>query len=130
MDEQTIQEIRALSQEIVINEFPQEREYFDSLFDLTIREIEGLEPGKEAEFLKDMKTILPPELVLGYSPIVIIIIVQITRNITYLRMPEDENREKIANAVKDKITNVVKDKNEQKNLLPIIKYVIEYFKEK
>jgi hypothetical protein len=55
MDEKTIQQAREISREIVRNEFPEEEEYFDFLFDLTIQEIEELEPGKETEFLREMR---------------------------------------------------------------------------
>ncbi|MBU7045395.1 MAG: SIR2 family protein [Theionarchaea archaeon] len=44
MDEYTIQEVKTISRDIVRNEFPEEEEYFDFLFDLTMQEIEDLEP--------------------------------------------------------------------------------------
>ncbi|KYK33855.1 MAG: hypothetical protein AYK19_12875 [Theionarchaea archaeon DG-70-1] len=67
MDEQVIQQAKVISREIVKKEFPEEEEYFDFLFDLTIQEIKELEPGKEAEFLREMRAV-HPELVLGYTP--------------------------------------------------------------
>ena len=45
MDAQSTQEVRMISHEIVKKEFPDEEEYFDFLSDLTIPEIEELEPG-------------------------------------------------------------------------------------
>lgn len=55
MDEQVIQQAKVISREIVEKEFPEEEEYFDFMFDLTIQEIKELEPGKEAEFLREMR---------------------------------------------------------------------------
>lgn len=55
MDEQIIQQVKVISHKIVEKEFPEEEEYFDFLFDLTIQEIKELEPGKEAEFLREMR---------------------------------------------------------------------------
>ena len=55
MDKKVIQQAREISYEIVRNEFPEEEEYFDFLFDLTIQEIQELEPGKEMEFLREVR---------------------------------------------------------------------------
>lgn len=55
MDEYTIQEVKTISRDIVRNEFPEEEEYFDFLFDLTMQEIEELEPDDETEFLKKIR---------------------------------------------------------------------------
>ena len=55
MDKNFIQEVRTISREIVRKEFPEEEEYFDFLFDLTIQEIEELEPGDEAKFLREIR---------------------------------------------------------------------------
>jgi len=54
-DENFIQEVKTISRKIVEEEFPEEEEYFDFLFDLVIQEIEELEPGKEGEFLREMR---------------------------------------------------------------------------
>lgn len=82
MDERIIQQAKIISRKIVEEEFPDEKEYFDFLFDLTIQEIEELEPGKEAEFLKQMRAV-HPEVVLGYTPIIIIVAVQILGDVMY-----------------------------------------------
>lgn len=55
MDENIIQEVKTISRDIVINEIPEEEEYFDFLFDLTMQEIEELEPEDEIEFLKEIR---------------------------------------------------------------------------
>ena len=54
-DEQIIQKVRVISREIVEKEFPEEAEYFDFLFDLTIEEIGDFKSMKEIEFLKEMR---------------------------------------------------------------------------
>ena len=120
MDEKVIQQAKAISHEIVKNEFPDEEEYYDFLFDLTIQEIQELEPGKETELLREIRAI-HPELILGYTPIIIILTVQILRGFT-LDMTET--------TIRDKIAHVVKDKNEQEKLAPIFKYLMEYFEKK
>ena len=82
MDERIIQQAKIISRKIVEEEFPDEKEYFDFLFDLTIQEIEELEPGKEAAFLKQMRAV-HPEVVLGYTPIIIILAVQVLGDVIY-----------------------------------------------
>ncbi len=89
MDEQFIREVRAISHEIVKNEFPEEEEYFDFLFDLTMQEIEELEPGKEAEFLREIRAV-HPELVLGYTPVIIILAVQILGDFTHDKLVSED----------------------------------------
>jgi len=116
MDEKVIQQARALSRKIVEKEFPEEEEYFDFLFDLTIQEIEELEPGKEAEFLKEMRAV-HPELVLGFTPIVIILAVQILTEPPQERVTE--------NKIKQRIARILKDENETRKLSKISKYLID-----
>jgi len=82
MDEQVIQQAKVISRKIVEKEFPEEKEYFDFLFNLTIQEIEELEPGKEEEFLRQMRAV-HPELVLGYTPIIIILTIQVLGDFAY-----------------------------------------------
>ena len=53
-DEQFIQEVKKISREIVKEEFPEE-EYFDFLFELIIPELQEMEPGKEGEFLREIR---------------------------------------------------------------------------
>ena len=50
-----IKATREFSREIVEKQFPEEEEYFDFLFDLTIEEIGELKPGKETEFLREIR---------------------------------------------------------------------------
>lgn len=51
MDEKVIQQAKTISYEIVKNEFPDDEEYFDFLFDLII--LEFRDEGKFAEFLSN-----------------------------------------------------------------------------
>ncbi|MBU7025939.1 MAG: hypothetical protein HXS48_03280 [Theionarchaea archaeon] len=125
MDEQVIQQAKVISREIVKKEFPEEEEYFDFLFDLTIQEIKELEPGKEAEFLREMRAV-HPELVLGYTPIIIIITVQFLGEFTYRSLKKskikDENAKKAA--------EIVENKNEQQKISVISDYLIDYLEKK
>ena len=50
-----IRATREFSREIVERQFPDEEEFLDFLFDLVIREIEELKPGKETEFLEEIR---------------------------------------------------------------------------
>jgi len=125
MDEQVIQQAKVISREIVKKEFPEEEEYFDFLFDLTIQEIKELEPGKEAEFLREMRAV-HPELVLGYTPIIIIITVQFLGEFTYRSLKKNEIKDEIAK----KAVEIVENKNEQQKISIISDYLIEYLEKK
>jgi hypothetical protein len=114
MDERTIQEVRKISHEIVRNEFPEEEEYFDFLFDLTIQEIEELEPGRETEFLREMRAV-HPELVLGYTPIIIILTVQILGDFTHSTLVTED-------IIKKKIESI----SESKEISGLSKYFTHY----
>ena len=114
MDEETIQEAKRISHEIVRNEFPDEEEYFDFLFDLTIQEIQELEPGKETEFLREMRAV-HPELVLGYTPIIIILTVQILGDFTHRNL-----------ATEDIIKKRIESISESKEILGLSKYFAQY----
>ena len=114
MDERTIQEVRKISHEIVRNEFPDEEEYFDFLFDLTIQEIQELEPGRETEFLREMRAV-HPELVLGYTPIIIILTVQILGDFTHKTLVTED-------IIKKKIESI----SESKEILGLSKYFTQY----
>ena len=116
MDEQIIQQTKIISREIVEKEFPKEEEYFDFLFDLTIQEIRELERGKEAEFLRQMRA-AHPELVLGFTPIIIILTVQILTEATHHRITKD--------IIKKRIAAILKDENERKRLSGISKYLTD-----
>jgi len=125
MDEQVIQQAKVISREIVKKEFPEEEEYFDFLFDLTIQEIKELEPGKEAEFLREMRAV-HPELVLGYTPIIIIITVQFLGEFTYRSLKKNEIKDEIAK----KAVEIVENKDEQQKISIISDYLIEYLEKK
>ncbi|MBU7016195.1 MAG: hypothetical protein HXS44_01705 [Theionarchaea archaeon] len=114
MDELTTQEVKRISHEIVRNEFPDEEEYFDFLFDLTIQEIEELEPGRETEFLREMRAV-HPELVLGYTPIIIILTVQILGDFTHGTLITEE-------IIKKRIESI----SESKEILGLSKYFARY----
>lgn len=118
MDEQIIQLSREISRKIVEKEFSHEKEYFDFVFDLTIQEIEELEPGKEAEFLREIRAI-HPEMILGYTPIIIILTVQILTDIIHRKVTEEES---IKNTVGKKAATILKDESDRRKLLNISKY--------
>ena len=105
-----------ISRKIVEKEFPEEEEYFDFLFDLTIQEIEELEPGKEVEFLRQMRAV-HPELTLGFTPLVIIFAIQILTEATPERITED--------IIKKRITKILKDENERKKISGISKHLTD-----
>ena len=118
MDEQFIQQVRTVSQEIVANEFPDEEEYFDFLFGLTIQEIEELEPGKEVEFLREIR-VIHPELALGFTPLIIVLTVQILGDFTHgTPVPEETTKKKIADLLK----------NDEGRIHTIYKYFAKYNK--
>lgn len=119
MDEQLTQKVRAISREIVHNEFPDEEEYFDFLFDLTMQEIEELEPGKEADFLREMRAV-HPELVLGYTPIIIILAVQVLGGFTHGIVAA-------RHLIKKRIANILGDENSEK--IPLISQYLEEYLE-
>lgn len=121
-EEDILVKAKLISREIVNKEFPEEKEYFDFLFDLTIEEIKELEPGKEAEFLRQMRAV-HPELATGYAPIIIILTVQILTEATYQGIAEDIIEKRIAGILENEGSNKVK--------IPVIsKYLTEYSKEK
>lgn len=119
MEEQVIQQAKEISRKIVEEEFPEEEEYFDFLFDLTIQEIEELEPGKEAEFLREMRAI-HPELVLGFTPIVIILTVQVLAEIPPKKIKPDG--ESIKNLIDERIRAILKDNSSRGRFSGIDKY--------
>lgn len=117
MDERIIQQAKIISREIVEKEFPEEEEYFDFLFDLTIQELEELEPGKEAEFLKQMRAV-HPEAVLGYTPIIIIIAIQVLGDVIYQGIKTED-------IIKKRIAAILGD-NDSKEALKILKNLEKY----
>ena len=122
MDEKVIQKVRSISYEIVKNEFPDEEEYFDFLFDLTMQEIKKLEPGKEAEFLREIRAI-HPELILGYTPIIIILTVQVLTEVTHREISGKVGKEKeMKKLINEKIRVLLKDENNKRKLSGIFKH--------
>lgn len=122
MDEQIFQLSREISRKIVEKEFPHEEEYFDFVFDLVIQEIEELEPGKEAEFLREMRAV-QPEMILGYTPIVIILTIQILTDIIHCKVTEGiTEEESIKSAIGKKAATILKDESDRRKLLGISKY--------
>lgn len=81
MDEATIQLVKKISREIVRKEFPDEEEYFDFLFDLVIERLQEVEPGKEPEFLKELRTLHP--IVEGGTAAVITLTFQVLSRYTF-----------------------------------------------
>ena len=108
MDKNTLQKVKTLSQEIVEEKFPEEAEYFGFVYNITMEEIEELEPGKEEEFLKDIRA-MHPELALGFASIIITFTVQILRDNTYSSMTDEVIKRKILSAVKIKYPTVFKN---------------------
>jgi hypothetical protein len=119
MDEQFIQKVRDVSREIVANEFPDEEEYFDFLFDLTIQEIEDLEPGKEMDFLREIR-VIHPELALGFTPIIIILTVQILGDFTHDKPVADT-------MIKQKIADILGNNKEK---IPVLYKYFEKYRKK
>lgn len=81
MDEQLVQEVKAVSREIVEKEFPEEEEYFDFLSNLIIPELQKLKPGEEPQFLREIRAVHP--LALGCTAVVITIVFQVLTQIKY-----------------------------------------------
>lgn len=118
--EQIAQQIRVVSREIVEREFPDELEYFDFLFDLIVEEIRELELGEGVEFLREIR-LVNPVLVLGYTPLVIIILFQILNEPIHGTMV-------IENMIKERIVNILKDDDDRENNSLISEYFVGYKK--
>ncbi len=122
MDEKAIQQARDISHKIIKNEFPDEEEYFDFLFDLTIQEIEELEPGKEAKFLREMRAAYP-ELVLGYAPIVVILTVQVLTEINRRKISrKKEKEEEMKDLIDKNIRGILEDEISRRKFSGVSKY--------
>ena len=87
MDEQFIQEVKAVSREIVEKEFLEEVEHFDSLFDLILPELQEIEPGKETEFLRKIRTEHPSAF--NRTTVVITAVFQVLARYNYYALDED-----------------------------------------
>ena len=125
MDTLVIQQAREISREIIENEFPEEEEYFDFLFDLTIQEVEELGTGKEVEFLREMRAV-HPELVLGYTPIIIILTVQFLGEFTYRSPRKNKFKDEIA----ARTAEIIKDEGEQRKISVIYDYLVRFLENK
>lgn len=126
MDEQFIQEVRTVSHETVKSEFPDEEEYFDFLFDLIIPELQEMEPGKEAELLREMRGVHP--LVLGCTSVVITVVFQVLARYTYRDMDTDDSENKLTGEIQKIIAGIVEDKNDQEEFSEVPKILIKNIK--
>lgn len=109
--EEDLRKARTIARKIVNNSFPNEIEYFDFLFDLIVREIGDLEPGKEMEFLREIWAVHP--MGLGYTSIVITVSVALLCRGAADAISED--------MIKKKIEDIIEEANE-KEILAISKY--------
>jgi hypothetical protein len=127
MDEQGVQEVKTVSREIVEKEFPDEEEYFDFLFDLVIPELQETEPGKEAEFLREIRAVHP--LALGCTTVVITVAFQVLSKYTYRDIDsEDEYDSILAEDVQRIISGIVGDENDQEEFSKVPDFLIKNIK--
>ena len=101
-DKQIIQEVKLSSREIVKEKYPEEEEYFDFLFELIIPELQEMEPGKEAEFLREIRGAHP--LALGCTA-VITVVFQVLAKRTYREMDMDD----IEDIIKEDVQRILDD---------------------
>lgn len=121
MDEQIIQQSREISRKIVEKEFPDEKEFFDFTFDLVIQELEELEPGKEVEFLREIR-VVHPEMVLGFTPIVIILTFHVLTKVIQRKVTEGViEGESIKDIIEKKAATMLKDEGNRRRLSDISK---------
>lgn len=114
MDEQLVDKARVLSREVVEKEFPEEAEYFDFLFDLTMEGLEKKKKGGEAEAVRGLRA-LYPELV--YTVIVATLAVQVLTDFTHRTLITEE-------LIKKKITALLESEDERKRVYVVIKYFL------
>lgn len=128
MDEQSIQEVKTISHEIVRKEFPDEEEYFDFLFDLIIPELEELEHGKEPEFLREIRAVHP--LALGFTPAVIAVVFQVLSRHTYRDIDGDDDIKNgvLAEDIQRIIAETVEDKDDQEKFSEIPNTMVKNIK--
>lgn len=127
MDEQFIQEVKTTSREIVEKEFPDEEEYFDFLFDLIIPELQEMEPGKEAEFLREIRAVHP--FTLGCTTVVIAVAFQVLSRYTYRDMDAEDDIDGILTEdIQRTIANIVEDKDDQEEFSEVSKILIRNIK--
>jgi hypothetical protein len=112
MDEQLVDKARVLSREVVEKEFPEEAEYFDFLFDLTIEGIEKKKKGGETEAVRGLRA-LYPELV--YTVVVATLAVQVLTDFTHRTLITEES-------VRDKIAALLESEDERKRVYVVTKY--------
>jgi hypothetical protein len=119
MDEQLVDKARVLSREVVEKEFPEEAEYFDFLFDLTMEGLEKKKNGEEAEAVRGLRA-LYPELV--YTVIVATLAVQVLADFTHRTLITEE-------LIKEKIAALLESEDERKRVHVVIKYFLPRIQE-
>lgn len=120
-NEEILLRAKSISREIVDREFPDEKEYFDFLFDLTIDEIKDMESGKEVEFLRVMRS-GHPRLDLGHTPNVIVATFE-ALYFAYHGIRED--------VIEKKIATILEEEGSDKEKIPVIsEYLTGYLREK
>jgi hypothetical protein len=110
MDERFIQEVRVISYEIVEKSFPEEKEYFDFLFGLIMPELQEMEPGEEAEFLREIRGVHP--LALGCTA-VITVVFQVLAQYTYRNMDSDDIEDILPEDIRQIISETVEGKDQE-----------------
>ncbi|MBU7046361.1 MAG: hypothetical protein HXS54_07970 [Theionarchaea archaeon] len=109
-DEQFIQEVKKISREIVKENFPEEEEYFDFLFELIMPELQEMEPGEEAEFLREIRGAHP--LALGCTA-VITVVFQVLAKYTYRNMDVDDLEDILPEDIRRIIAETVEGKDQE-----------------
>jgi hypothetical protein len=125
-DEQFIQEVKKISREIVKENFPEEEEYFDFLFELIMPELQEMEPGEEAEFLREIRGVHP--LALGCTA-VITVVFQVLAQYRYFSIDTEvtvKNDVVTEEKVEKIVTNILGDGEEQENFSGIPQKLVEY----
>ena len=123
-DEQFIQEVKKISREIVKENFPEEEEYFDFLFELIMPELQEMEPGEEAEFLREIRGAHP--LALGCTA-VISVVFQVLAQYRYYNIEGIGKKDVITEEKVEKIiTNILGDSEEQEGFSGVPRTLVRY----
>ena len=125
-DKQLVQEAKLISREIVKENFPEEEEYFDFLFELIIPELQEMEPGKEAEFLREIRGAHP--LALGCTA-VITVVFQVLAQYKYYNINTEETVENdvvTEEKVEKVIAGILGDGGKQESFSGVPRILVEY----
>ena len=125
-DKQLIQEAKLISREIVKEKYPEEEEYFDFLFELIIPELQEMEPGKEAEFLREIRGAHP--LALGCTA-VITVVFQVLAQYKYYNINTEETVENdvvTEEKVEKVIAGILGDGEKQESFSEVPRILVEY----